>query len=67
MQKGKDKQKDFEVQAKLELLVSITVTAKDLNEAVEKSKELHENDFTDFLGDYIDGSFRVTGVYESNT
>jgi adenosine deaminase len=66
MQKGKDKQKDFEVQAKLELLVSVTVSAKNLDEAIEKSKGFRETDFVDILGDYMDGNFYISGVYESN-
>jgi hypothetical protein len=57
---------EFEVQAKLDLLVSTTVSAKSIEEALEKAKGLQETDFVEFLGDYIDGKFRVSGVYESN-
>ncbi len=60
------KQKDYEVQAKLELVVSITISAVDLDKAVEISKGFTETDFVDMHGDYLDGKFRITGVYESN-
>ncbi len=61
----KEKIRDYEVQAKLTLYTSTTVSARSLEEATEKSKNLKEQDFVDFNGDYIDGNMRITGVYES--
>jgi len=55
----------FNVQAEMTVLVSKNVTAKTLEEAVEKAKELRTADFITVDGDWIDESaFRITGVYE---
>jgi hypothetical protein len=62
----KEKLRDFEIQATLVLLVTTTVPARSLDEAVGKSKELKESDFVDFKGDYMDGKMRITGIYESS-
>ncbi len=51
------------IQAKLNLMVSIEVSAHDLDEALAMSKEKEVSDFVDIHGDYIDGNMRVTGVY----
>jgi hypothetical protein len=56
---------EFEVQARLNILVSISVSAHSLEEALEKAKHLSESDFVEFCGDYMDGEFKVTGVSES--
>jgi len=50
--------------SKIELNIIIDMSAKDLDEALVKSKDLNEHDFVDILGEYMDGKFRVTGVYE---
>lgn len=60
------KNREFQVQARLSLLVTASITAKDPEEAIQKAKTLEESDFVDIHGDYMDGNFRVTGVYESN-
>lgn len=55
--------KDFQVMAKLTLDISIPVSAKTIEEAVEKSKVLDEHDFVEILGEYMDGNYEITGVY----
>ena len=60
---NKDRQKDYTVQAKLDLVVSINISARSLEEALEKSKQLKVQDFVDILGDYIDGEMEITGMY----
>lgn len=59
------KTREYQVQAKLELLISISTNASSLLEAIEKSKNLKEDSFADIIGDYVDGEMRITGVYES--
>jgi hypothetical protein len=61
-----DKSKKVEtycIQAQLKLMVSIEVSAHDLDEALAMSKDKDVQDFVEIQGDYIDGSHRVTGVY----
>jgi hypothetical protein len=59
----KNKLKQFTVSAKLDLLVSVEVTARSLDEALEKSKSLKVQDFVDVDGDYLDGEMEITGIY----
>lgn len=59
------KERSYQIQAKLDLLVAIEVSAKSLEEALQKSSNLKETDFVEINGDYIDGNYRITGVYES--
>lgn len=60
------KLKTYCVQGQLKLMVSIEVSAHDLDEALAKSKEFNEDDFVDILGELIDGNFKITGVYVAN-
>lgn len=60
----KDKLKSYMVQANLKLMVGVEVTAKNLEEAMAKAKELKDDDFVEILGEYQDGSMNVTGLYE---
>ena len=55
--------KTYVVQADLKLTVGIEVKAKTLEEALVEARTLKETDFVDILGDYIDGSMEVTGIY----
>lgn len=59
------KTKTFEVQARLNLLTTITIEAQSLEEAMAKSKTLKEGDFVNFEGEFMDGGMRITGLYES--
>jgi len=58
---------EYQVQAKLNLLIAIPIHAASLEEAVEASKKLEEADFVDISGDYLDGSMKITGIYQSET
>ena len=60
------KTKEYQVYAVIHSWVSIGILAKDLDEAVAKSKNLEESDFVDTLGECIDGDFRIVGVQESD-
>lgn len=57
------KQKSYQAQAKIRVLASVTVTAKDLDEALSKAKELRDEDFVEVLGEHLDGEFELSGVY----
>ena len=59
------KLKSYEVQTVMHIMVTKSIMAKDIDEAVAVSKDLRESDFIDIQGDYIDGNFSITGVYES--
>jgi hypothetical protein len=56
--------KTFQVSAKLKLFVTTEVQAKSLEEALEKSRTFKEQEFVTILGDYLDGSMEITGIYE---
>jgi hypothetical protein len=60
-----EKNKEYQVQAVVKTSVSVPVWAKTLEEAIEKSKGLKDDDFVEVIGEHIDGDFRITGVYES--
>ena len=56
--------KDYNVQAKLDILVAITVKAESLDKALEEAKLLKTKDFVIIRGDWIDGEHTLTGIYE---
>jgi len=60
-----EKNKEYQVQALVKAIVSVSVNAKNVEEALQKSKELKEEDFVEILGEHLDGDFRITGIYES--
>ena len=66
MKKIVKKLEDYIIQARCNLLVSITIPANNLEEAVTKSKEYKEEDFVTIADEYLDGEFEITGVYKSN-
>jgi hypothetical protein len=47
-------------------MVGAEICAGSLEEALEHSKTMKEKDFVDIHGDYIDGRFSITGIYESS-
>ena len=61
------KNRSYEVQARLVLLVTQSITAESLEAAIVKSKDFKETDFVEIAGDLLDGTIRITGVYESST
>ena len=63
--KKENTNKSYQVQAVLHLMVTVEVNAKSIDEAIETSKTFKETDFVEILGEYLDGNFNVTGVYES--
>lgn len=59
--------KTYEVTGRMVLVVSISIKAYSLADAVEQSKELQEKDFVAFEGDYMDGSLAIAGVTNSDS
>lgn len=59
------KHKSYQAQARISTLVSVELTAKDVDEALLKAKELRDEDFVEILGECLDNSFELTGVYTS--
>lgn len=55
--------KKFNIQAKLDLLVSIEISARTLEEALLKSKELEVDDFININGEHLDSEMQITGIY----
>jgi hypothetical protein len=52
------------VMGKVQIDTTCKVTASSLEEAINKARDLKEEDFVDILGDYNDGSLKVYGVFE---
>lgn len=52
----------FEIVARLKLIVSTNVVAKDLTEASAKAQTLREKDFVKIKGEYLDGNIEIVGV-----
>jgi hypothetical protein len=63
---SKKKQQEFCVYAKSKEIVSVTITAENLDAAVAKAKEMKEHDFVEVLGECIDGSFELLGVQNTD-
>jgi hypothetical protein len=67
---AQDKSKKLEtycIQAVLKLMVTVEISAPDLDTALAKSKEFKEEDFVTILGDYMEGNMKITGVYAART
>jgi len=62
----KERQKEYQVQARISMLTTIDISAKTLDDAIAKSKDLAPTDFVETIGDCFDSNFRVVGVYESD-
>lgn len=62
----KEKQAEYGVWAKCYRQVIVNVTAKSLEEALEKSKGLEGDDFVTVNGEYDDGSTEITGVLKNS-
>jgi len=54
----------FTVFAKLQIEASIVINAESLQDALDKAYSLDEEDFIQFLGEYCNGSIRITGMLE---
>ena len=55
------KLKAFDVTARLVLMVSTTIKAESMADAVEQSKDMRETDFVT-IPEFIEGSIAITGV-----
>jgi len=58
------KLRTFTVYAKVFVETNTTIRAKDLRDAAEQALGLTERDFVEFDGDFMDGSIKVTALYE---
>ena len=54
--------KQFDVTARMVLVMQHTIKAENMEDALVQSKTLRESDFVKFLGDFMDGSIAITGV-----
>jgi hypothetical protein len=63
---SKQKLESYCIEGRMGLCVGLTVQAKSLDEAIEKSKTLKLTDFIEFLGDHNDSNFAITGVFKGN-
>lgn len=56
----------YNVWAHCRQTVSVEIRAQSLEEALEKAKELDEEDFVTVNGEYADGEFEITGVLKND-
>lgn len=54
--------KKFDVTARMVLMVQHTIKAESFEDALLQSQAMHETDFVDFKGDFMDGTMAITGV-----
>ena len=54
----------FYVMARITLDVGCDITAKDLDDAIARSKQMKLTDFVTIDGECNDSKFRVSGVFE---
>ena len=54
----------FHIYAKILLETSLEIGAENLQNALEKSKELKISDFVDIIGEHCDSELKITGIYE---
>lgn len=59
------KTETYYVECRIGLCVGLEISARTLDEAVEKAKELKVTDAVDILGDNNDCNFTITGVFKS--
>lgn len=64
---SKPKNREYQVQARIALLVSVSVSADSLEEATQKARGMDSTAFVDVLGECIDVETRITGIYDSDT
>jgi hypothetical protein len=62
---NKQKMKDYTVMAMSNELLTLSISARSLEEAFQKAQDLKEEDFMEILGECMDGEFHIAGVYES--
>lgn len=58
--------KTFTVGEKLNLYVGIDVTAKSLEEALQKASNFGVDDFVTIDGEYLDGQFKFNSIWEND-
>lgn len=56
----------FYVEGRMSVCVGIEISAKSLEEALEKTKSMKITDFITIDGDHNDSNFRVSGVFEGS-
>ena len=56
--------KQYSIQAVLNQVVDVNVSAHSLEEALAKARGLDEGEFVQIVGDLTDSDFRVTAVLE---
>lgn len=62
---NKPRQREYSVYAHLHLEVTQSVMAVSLEEAVQKAKELDQDDFVKVLGECCDSTMKLHGVFGS--
>jgi len=55
--------REFYIEGRMCLTVGITISAKSLEDAFTRAKDLQITDFVDILGDHCDSTFAVSGVF----
>jgi hypothetical protein len=52
----------YQVYAKLNLEVSVKIKAENLEDALQQSRKMNEEDFVKILGEYLDGKMKIIGT-----
>jgi len=54
---------DYQIIARIIVDVDITISAKDLDEALKKARDMKVTDFVEIKGEYMDGAYKLKGVW----
>ncbi len=57
--------KDYVINADLKIVAGITIKAESMEDALMQSREFKETKFITFKDEWIDGSIKITGVFEN--
>lgn len=64
--KKTEKKTSYQVQAVLHIMTTVNIDAINIQDAIDQAKNMKEENFVTFAGEYLDGTCRITGVYESS-
>lgn len=60
----KPQERSYQIQAEVRSVVCLQMDTVSLEEAITKAKDFKADDFVEYVGEHIDGDFRISGVYE---
>lgn len=57
--------KSYIINADLKVVAGITIRAESMEDALMQSRKFRETEFITFKDEWIDGSLKITGIFEN--